>query len=487
MNSHTVRKIKDALSKTDTYEEWKVLALKHDELTGLDKWKKRKRSKLFDYQEIELRLNTLRDFRENGDDRSLLFTLNEGIHGNMGGMGNHVLYTKAMFGTKDLIVDYINEVTDGLLHLADFENTHISFEEKLDFFRRASICFGRSALMLSGGGRLGNFHIGVLKALAQQHLLPAVISGSSAGAIFAGVAGTKTDDELVEFLAEEQIIDILTEEVRIYQHIYERGENVKAGELEAILEALIPDLTFQEAFRLTGRKINISVAPHGAQQKSRLLNAIASPNVLIRSAIMASCAIPGIFPPVTLYAKNIHGSMQPYLPSRKWVDGSMSNDLPSKRLSRLYGVNHFIVSLTNPIVLPFFSDPSEQSQLMAPIRRLGVNLLRETTQFNYSVAQKLFPFLPKSAALAANTINSVVQQEYTGDINIAADFNILEAMDLLKVMSLDELSKLIKQGERASYPKIEAIRLTTKIGRTLDTILEEYEHHALIHDVTRGN
>ena len=36
-------------------------------------------------------------------------------------------------------------------------------------------------------------------------------------------------------------------------------------------------------------------------QKSRLLNAIASPNVLIRSAVMASCAIPGVFPPVVMH------------------------------------------------------------------------------------------------------------------------------------------------------------------------------------------
>jgi predicted acylesterase/phospholipase RssA len=50
------------------------------------------------------------------------------------------------------------------------------------------------------------------------------------------------------------------------------------------------------------------------------------------------------------------GKRVPYLPGRKWVDGSVTHDLPSKRLSRLYGVNHHIVSQANPLITPFASD-----------------------------------------------------------------------------------------------------------------------------------
>ena len=48
-----------------------------------------------------------------------------------------------------------------------------------------------------------------------------------------------------------------------------------------------------------------------------------------------------------LMAKNVHGERQPYVPSRQWVDGSVSADLPAKRLARLYGVNHFITSFAS--------------------------------------------------------------------------------------------------------------------------------------------
>jgi len=467
-----------ALKNADTYEEWKSWALKHDEATGMDAWKQRSESKLYDNDEILSRLKALRLHLKNGDDRGLLFTLNEGIHGNMGGMGSPKLYNKALFGTKQLIVDYVDELANVLLYLADRENTAISFEEKLDFFRRASQCFGRSALMFSGGGQLGNFHAGVLKVLVEKDLLPDVISGSSAGSIFTALAGTKNNDELAAYLDQDSLMNHVKNESNLFTNISRKSKRVKIEDLQSLLENTIPDLTFQEAYERTGRKINISIAPSGAQQKSRLLNAIASPNVLIRTAVMASCAVPGVFPPVTLYAKNQFGETQAYLPTRKWIDGSMSNDLPSKRLARLYQVNHFIVSLTNPLVLPFIRDAANYSDFFTPIFKYGSVIMKETTQFNYSIAKRFFNYFPAVAPIAS-TINSIVQQEYTGDINIMADSSAISPKKILSALSFDEMNGLIKKGEKATWPKLEAIRTTTKIGRVLDQILDEYESEEL--------
>src|SRR5690606_14120896 len=97
-------------------------------------------------------------------------------------------------------------------------------------------------------------------------------------------------------------------------------------------------------------------------QTSRLMNAITSPNVYIRSAIDASSAVPGLLPTVTLYAKGADGKPKPYLPTRKWVDGSFAEDLPTKRLSRLYGVNHYIVSMINPASMFFTNDSLSMKQ-----------------------------------------------------------------------------------------------------------------------------
>src|SRR3546814_13100114 len=74
-------------------------------------------------------------------------------------------------------------------------------------------------------------------------------------------------------------------------------------------------------------------------QNGRLLNAITAPNVLIREAVLASCAVPGVFPPVMLMARDEDGGRVPYQPDRRWVDGSVTHDLPTKRLERLHGAN----------------------------------------------------------------------------------------------------------------------------------------------------
>ncbi len=478
MFSKKSKQLKARLEGAESYEEWLKYATEQDKATGMADWREVEQSDLYDNDQIKLRLKKLRDAR--GDAEALLFLLNEGIHGNMGGMGNPKLHHQALSGTKQLIVDYVDEIANALQYLANSAEATISFEEKLDFFHRASVCFGRSALMLSGGGQLGNFHMGVLKALAEVDLIPDVISGASAGSLYAALVGTHTNEELLEFLEEDKILTVLQKEANIYEKIAQSQDSVKVKDLETIVENVIPNLTFQEAFHLTGRKINISVAPYGTQQKSRLLNAIASPNVLIRSAVMASCAIPGIFPPVVLSAKNKEGEIQPYLPSRKWIDGSMSNDLPEKRLTRLYQVNHFIVSLTNPLALPFVMDPSQQNGRLAPIKKFGLNFMKETTQFNYSIAKRFFKYAPSSVALAANNINSIVQQNYLGDINILADFSVFHARKVLSALSFEDLSELIRRGEKATWPKVEAIRVTTKIGRVLDDILEAYENKEMI-------
>ena len=168
--------IDQEIDKAESYEQWKAAAIRSDELTGLDYWKNVDRSGLYDFKSIRHRLERLRGMRASGDNQGLLFALNEGIHGNMGGMGSSSLYKKARFGTKSLIVEYIEEIGSSLLHLASDKADDITLEEKFEFFQRASHCFGRSALMLSGSGTLLYFHLGVVKALWEQQLLPPIIS-----------------------------------------------------------------------------------------------------------------------------------------------------------------------------------------------------------------------------------------------------------------------------------------------------------------------
>ena len=170
----------------------------------------------------------------------------------------------------------------------------------------------------------------------------------------------------------------LVQEIERDQGLFERFEALKpevasVEDVQEALHRLIPNLTFQEAYESTGRHLNVSIAAAEKHQTSRLLNSITTPNVYVREAVMASAAVPGFYPPVALAAKNAKGKKQPYLPSRRWVDGSLSDDLPAKRLARIYGVKtaplRARASVAAAAVDEFLEVYRPKTELLAPSAR----------------------------------------------------------------------------------------------------------------------
>ncbi|WP_230198441.1 DUF3336 domain-containing protein [Luminiphilus syltensis] len=466
----TKRKLERALAGARDYDQWREIAEQIDRRSGAMRWREVDQSNQYDYLSIRSRLERLRDLRTRDDYSGLLFTLNEGIHGNMGGMGNAALYTRALSGTKHLIEAYIGEVSDALELLAGLDDSQIDVEEKSDFFRRADQCFGHSALMMSGSGALLYFHAGVVKCLWQHRLLPQVLSGSSGGAIVGSLLATHSDEELEGVFDPDYLASAVEHTKGFLGALGFRPPRVlKPEEVRARIDHFIPDLTFQESFERSGRLINISIAPAETHQTSRLLNATSSPNVLIREALMASTAVPGIYPSVMLLARDKYGDKKPYLPSRKWVDGAVSDDLPAKRLARLYGVNHFVVSQTNPHVIPFIGDAKRQSKALPVLRVAATRTAREWLNAGATLLQKPLSRSPAIHQLL-NTTLAVVNQDYVGDINVLPPFRFRNPMRLLDSLSVGEIDDLIGIGERATWPKLEMVRLQTQISRTLRRI-----------------
>lgn len=473
------RKFNMAMAKAENYEQWQEAARDYDRAAGLDRWRTRDQSTQFDYVSIRLRLDQLRSLRARHDYRGLLFTLNEGIHGNMGGMGKSALYERAMSGTKQLVSEYVEEIVDALELLADPALDEISFEEKHDFFRRAHHCFGRSALLMSGSGMLLYFHVGVVKALWSEGLLPNILSGASGGSIVGSILSTHNDEELKEIFDPAFLVQEFEQETGFFASLKSaRPRMLQTDEVQEMIARLIPDMTFQESYEHSGRTLNVSVAPAETHQTSRLLNATTSPNVLIRKSILASAAVPGVFPPVVLEARDKWGERQPYLPSRKWVDGSVSDDLPTKRLARLYGVNHYIVSQANPAVLPFVTDGRRQRGTLAIIQNATRRTIREWLNAGAAIMHKP---LSRDTGISrmANIALSMVNQDYVGDVNILPANRYYNPFKLLSHLTTEEIMKLVSAGERAAWRKMEMIRVQTRISDVLDRILQEHEAEAL--------
>jgi TAG lipase/lysophosphatidylethanolamine acyltransferase len=90
----------------------------------------------------------------------------------------------------------LNEVVSQINYIADNDFSELTGQVKTDFFTDTRQSFGSTALLLQGGATFGLYHLGVVKALNDQGVLPRIICGSSVGALIAALVCIHTDDEL---------------------------------------------------------------------------------------------------------------------------------------------------------------------------------------------------------------------------------------------------------------------------------------------------
>jgi predicted acylesterase/phospholipase RssA len=467
MNRNTTS-LESEMTHAASYDQWYAAAHELDHLDGGAQWRDTQQSEDYDYRLIASRVKLIRRMRRQRDHDRLVFRLREELHGNLGNMANPALYRHARTGTKKLINQYLDEVTGALDELCDSSVKTLPPMRKRRFFKRAARSFGRSALLLSGGASLGLFHLGVIAALEEQRLLPRVITGSSAGAIIGAILATHSDDELDRILEPHQIdyewcrmfglVDIVKGESLLDQKLLRRS-----------IERNIPEMTFLEAYQQTGRILNISISPADSHQFPRLLNYLTAPNVLIRWAALASSAIPGLFPPVQLRAKNFDGKSVAYMPQSRWIDGSVHDDIPIDKVNRLHNVNHYIVSQANPHIAPFLHEEIGETGLMPFIQDIIVKAPMVQLEHFLELVQLHFE-LPGLGSMIKKA-HAVVSQNYSGDITIYPDHHLVNVGKIFANFDQDQAESLIQEGRRATWPKIERIRNSTQISRTFDSCI----------------
>jgi TAG lipase/steryl ester hydrolase/phospholipase A2/LPA acyltransferase len=338
------------MEKASMYTQWASAGFMLDRTQKKDIWKEQEFSTEYDYELLKDRLTILKTIRKNADVSAMLFNLRTSLSRNLAGMGNPMLYEKSNVGTKLLIEDYIDEVTKQLHFICDCEE--LNLKAKIQFIRDLQHSFGRTALLFSGGGSFGLAHVGPIKVLSDQNLLPRIITGSSSGSIVAAIICCQLDVDMI-YLQDTNFVN-----KNFFQRPYEHGNYLimlsrflKHGviyDVEAFHECMkenVGDITFLEAYNRSRRILNITVSSSTTFEMPRLLNFLTAPNVLIRSAVSASCALPGVYKSAPLMAKDAQKRIVPWNPSgHRWVDGSIEGDIPMQRVCELFGVNHYLVA-----------------------------------------------------------------------------------------------------------------------------------------------
>ncbi len=463
--SRRTRELTKALEVAESYAMWRHVASELDELEGGAAWRARDESSHYDAASLRASLAALQAARRGADPMGLAEQLHVGLHRHLAEITDSTLYVQSRVGTKHLIEQYLDAAVDAIEHLAAAVLPGVPPEAKRAIFAREAHNVGRTALLLSGGATLGLFHIGVVRALWREDLLPTVVSGASTGSMIAGGLCTRTDAELEEVFADP------TEHVytRVFRLLGPRelsSERVVMAR-EQLLHAIrsnMHDLTFREAWERTGRVLCMTVSPTRARQKPRLLNHETAPDVLVTSASLASCAIPGMFPPSTLLQR-VDGEESEYVAGERWIDGTVQSDLPKARLARLLNVNHTIVSQTNAHVLPFVQT-RQQGGALPLVADLLTSSAYATGLQALAVARRHAKRSVVKRALAR--AHGVADQGYMGDITIFPRVTPWNYGVVLRNASKEALARLVRQGERATWERMHVIRAQTRVSRALD-------------------
>ncbi|KAL3489764.1 acyl transferase/acyl hydrolase/lysophospholipase [Aspergillus germanicus] len=501
-------RLRHALKIATNYEDWEEAAFELDEILSLDLWRQNPTSKYYDYRLIMGRLTALMTAREDDDILMLVNLLRSGLVRNLGNITTHKLFLYAHAGTKLLIDDYITQVALSIQHVTALQTAPVhesgfTSQAKVELLHDTRQAFGRTTLLLQGGSTFGLCHLGVVKALHLQGLLPRIITGTATGALIAALVGVHSEDELLNFLNGDRI-DLSAFErrqrleaqppgwiswllpssafadngfmtlIRRTRRYFTKGYFLDAEVLEECVRANLDDLTFEEAYARSKRILNITVATSGRSGTPNLLNYLTAPNVLIWSAAVASNASNnGFYPPVTIYCKDETGSIVPWPHSQDvifqpWRHISYDEgESPLSRIAELFNVNHFIISQARPYIIPFL-----RSELNFLDRRPTTGRWNMTRALTRLVALEIGHRLRQLnyLSLLPSTIARLLIEETVpgSQLTLVPDLKLGDFLKLFQNPDQASLAHWILKGERGVWPAVSALKVRCAVEIELD-------------------
>lgn len=210
--------------------------------------------------------------------------------------------------------------------------------------RRGAEESSRSAFVLSGGGSLGAVQVGMLQALFQAGIYPDLLIGTSVGAVNAAWIGGRPDYEGTLELAEIWLSLRRNDVFPLSPITSARGllgranHFIASDNLRSILEKHIPYERLEQA-RLP---IHVVATDLKSGRAAILSSGPAVP------ALLASTAIPGVFPPITLGR-------------REYVDGGVANHTPLSVALELGATTIYVL----PVGYPWLSHEPKNALGMA--------------------------------------------------------------------------------------------------------------------------
>ena len=196
----------------------------------------------------------------------------------------------------------------------------------------------KTAWVLGGGGLRGASEVGMAKALVTRGVSPDIIVGTSIGALNGVVLASAPVDESVGRLTrmwEQMEASSLFGEslIRRVRHLFDHWTHFHTNDpLKNLIEQWVPYSKLEEA--------HIDVQTCAACIETSTEHWFTSGSVV--DAVLASCALPGVLPPVELEG-------------RHYIDGGVVNSIPVSRAIELGATDIYVLHvghIDDPLTVP---------------------------------------------------------------------------------------------------------------------------------------
>ena len=353
--------------------------------------------------------------------------------------------------------------------------------------------FGRTTLVLTGGAMVSACHIGVVKALFQDHLLPRIITGVASGSLIAAMVGTSTDPELRVLLQLWEInLDAFEEHekghkgkswyhrtwatIRRRRFGYSTTNQIfDIDVLRQFAKDNLGDIRFDEAYQKTGRILNIIIAMSDTKGTPQLLNYITAPHVIIWSAVVASIATSHeMYAPPRLYCKSRNGSTDEFrAPDTAHHRGGRGQNQhpqpPLQRLAELFNVNNFVISQTRPSCVSLHLGPAGDSRYTC-VGEAGTLSINEGLHCLARLSRMgLLPSVIRRALMDEAVPSSA---DTFAKLHITPQVKIRDMFSMFELPTMDSLQKWSRKGEESTWPFLCQLDVRYSVEFEMDKALD---------------
>lgn len=484
-------RLRQNLRNTTSYRDWVPAAKELDNFLGRQSWKEENDYAYYDSKTVRRVWEQMKKTRARAEEQEgkgrrtdggksvdeLRALIEACVKNNFVGVENSRLYSQTYYGTKNLVQNFLDEVERSLKFLT--QTKQLEMEQKRVLFKHVCANYGRTALCLSGGASFAYYHLGIVKALLDEDLLPDVITGTSGGALVAALVATRTNEELKELLipALAERINACRESFMVWvPRWWKTGARFDSVDwAQRCSWWTHGSLTFREAYERTGRILNVTCVPADPHSPTILCNYLTSPDCVIWSAVLASAAVPGILNPVVLMMKTRDGTLEPYSFGHKWKDGSLRTDIPVKALNTHFNVNFTIVSQVNPHINLFFF--SSRGSVGHPVTHRkgrgwrGGYLMSAFENYLKLDMNKWLKFI-KHAELLPRPLgqdwSQLWLQQFSGTITIWPKTILSDFWHILSDPDAPRLARMLHEGRQSAFPKLKFISNRLRLERLVE-------------------